>query len=154
MACTISWPACLMEWARRGCRVVTVGGTPALVRRQIKRNDVANVGYLYSISPPQTASPGCGDERLSGGQERRPGVRREMATRFSNAWKRNPPCIRSHYYRIPHHSRRPSPTGSGRSYESPVTSDWRLRVVSVAQCLLSSLFQSRYGCLPDSPGGD
>lgn len=38
---------------------------------EIKRNDVAHLLYLYSISSPQTAGPGCRDERLSGGQERR-----------------------------------------------------------------------------------
>ncbi len=37
---------------------------------EIKRNDVAHLVHLYSISSPQTAGPGCRDERLSGGQER------------------------------------------------------------------------------------
>lgn len=57
---------------------------------EIKRNDVAHLLYLYSISSPQTAGPGCRDERLSGGQERRSWVRRKMAFRLSNAWKHNP----------------------------------------------------------------
>lgn len=58
---------------------------------EIKRNDVAHLLHLYSISSPQTAGPGCRDERLSGGQERRSWVRRKMASCLSNAWKRNPP---------------------------------------------------------------
>lgn len=57
---------------------------------EIKRNDVAHLLYLYSISSPQTAGPGCWDERLSGGQERRSWVRRKMASGLSNAWKHNP----------------------------------------------------------------
>lgn len=52
---------------------------------EIKKNDVAHLLYLYSISPPQTAGPGCGDERLSGGQERRPWVRGIMASCLLNA---------------------------------------------------------------------
>lgn len=57
---------------------------------EIKRNDVAHLVHLYSISSPQTAGPGCRDERLSGGQERRSWVRRKMASRLSHASKRNP----------------------------------------------------------------
>lgn len=38
---------------------------------EIKKNDVAHLLYLYSISSPQTADPGCRDERPTArGQER------------------------------------------------------------------------------------
>lgn len=90
---------------------------------EIKRNDVAHLLHLYSISSPQTAGPGCRDERLSGGQERRSWVRRKMASRLSNAWKRNPtPSIPPLFP--------PSVLGSGCIYESPVTLDSRLGVRS------------------------
>ena len=92
---------------------------------EIKKNDVAHLLYLYSISSPQTAGPGCRDERLSGGQERRPWVRRKMASRLLNAWKRNIP---------PTHPPPPSSVlGSGRTYESSVALDGRLRVRSSLQ---------------------
>lgn len=124
VACTISWVACLMELAQRvshvrefeGYRSVAWFGKKA---GEIKRNDVAHLLYLYSISSPQTAGPGCRDERLSGGQERRSWVRRKMASRLSNTWKRNPPPL--------------SVLGSGRTYESPVTLDGRLGVRSSLQ---------------------
>lgn len=75
--CTISWVASLMELAQRVCDVVgSFEGYRSAARLgkkagEIKRNDVAHLLYLYSISSPQTAGPGCRDERLSGGQERR-----------------------------------------------------------------------------------
>lgn len=109
--------------------------------REIKRNDVAHLRHLYSISSPQTAGPGCRDERLSGGQERRSWVRRKMASRLSNAWKRNPSHTPS------------SVLGSGRTYKSPVTLDSRARSqkFSTPQRTPRWLFQSRYGWVPDSP---
>lgn len=108
---------------------------------EIKRNDVAHLRHLYSISSPQTAGPGCRDERLSGGQERRSWVRRKMASRLSNAWKRNPSHTPS------------SVLGSGRTYKSPVTLDSRARSqkFSTAQRTPRWLFQSRYGSVPDFP---
>ena len=77
VACTISWVACLMELAQHVCHVVGsfegYGSVAWCGKKagEIKRNDVAHLLYLYSISSPQTAGPGCRDERLSGGQERR-----------------------------------------------------------------------------------
>lgn len=78
--------SCCREF--EGCRSVAWFGKKA---DEIKRNDVAHLLHLYSISSPQTAGPGCRDERLSGGQERRPWVRKKMASCWSNAWKHNPP---------------------------------------------------------------
>lgn len=86
---------------------------------EIKRNDVAHLRYLYSISSPQTAGPGCRDERLSGGQEQHSWVIRKMASRLSNAWKCNPTLA--------------SVLGSGRTYESSVSLDSGLGVRSSAQ---------------------
>ena len=77
VACTISWVACLMELAQHVCHVVgSFEGYRSVAwfgkkAAEIKRNDVAHLPHLYSISSPQTAGPGCRDERLSGGQERR-----------------------------------------------------------------------------------
>lgn len=77
VACTISWVAWLMELAQHVCHVMEglrdTGVQLGFGKKagEIKRNDVAHLLHLYSISSPQTAGPGCTDERLSGGQERR-----------------------------------------------------------------------------------
>lgn len=74
-ACTISWVACSMELAQRACHVAgrwrDTGAQRGFGKKagEIRRNDVAHLLRLYSISSPHAAGPGCRDERLSGGQE-------------------------------------------------------------------------------------
>lgn len=114
---------------------------------EIKRNDVAHLLYLYSISSPQTAGPGCRDERLSGGQERRSWVRRKMASRLSNAWKRNP----THLPNLPPYIHPPFSSWVWTYLWKPCHFGcWvRSQKFSTAQRILSWLLQSRYGSLPD-----
>lgn len=60
---------------------------------EIKRNDVVHLLHLYSISPPQTAGPGCGDERLSGGQERRSRTPQKWHAAYQGVWKHKSPTL-------------------------------------------------------------
>lgn len=120
-------PACMSCcWEFEGYRSTAWFGKKA---GEIKRNDVAHLLYLYSISSPQTAGPGCRDERLSGGQERRSRVRTKMASSLSNAWKCNPTL--------------PSVLGCGRTYESSVSLDSRLGVRSSRSTVSAELAVSK-----------